>query len=230
MDALRGSVLALLLALPAAAPAAGPAPVPADTAPAVGELEELDEVEIRGVRKNRKPSALISWLRRLVGQYRYEGYVDLRDREGGQLGRQPVRGASDCVPFGEAPGVLCSMQVVWPQTRGAAGEEIPGGVSTLLPAMILYGMDPDYLAIHYLHVDNRGMGDSGHGYLYGDTLRTKMPCTDLPGKCERVTSITAEGDGRLVQMQIDINQDEVRVVRYLFALHRVSGAIAPPRK
>lgn len=231
MDALRSCALLLASSLAAqAAPSPPSAPPVAEPAPIPEELEELDEIELTGVRRNRKPAALVSWLRRLVGEYRSEGYVELRDHQGASLGRQPVRGGAECVAFGEAPGVQCSMQMTWPSVLGTNDEEIPGGRSSLLPAMILYGLDPDYLAIHYLQVDNRGIADAGHGYLYGDTLSTRMPCADMPGDCERVTSITAADEGKLVQMQIDLNQGGVRLARYLFALHRVAGGAPPLRK
>lgn len=191
---------------------------------ATEELQELDEVLVRGfkTKPNRDPQFIVDWLKRLVGQYRYQGYVDVR-AEGAPRGRQAVQGVSECIPFGLAPSVQCSINVVWPEVQGEDGAEVPGGVSNLSPAMIMYGLDPDHLGIHYLQVDSKGFTTSALGYLDGNTLNTTAPCADIPGKCERVTRIEAQPDGKVIHMQIDINNEYTRVVRYNFALLRQSG-------
>lgn len=182
--------------------------------------QELAEVLVEGRRTKpvRDPQIIIDWMRRLVGQFRYVGYVELRDRNGAPLGQQPVSGKGDCVAFGLAPGVQCTIKVGWPETRGDDGEEILGGVSNLEPAMVLYGLDPDELAVHYLLVDNRGVADGGLGYLLGNTMTTKDPCADIPGDCTRTTRITAPPDGKLVEMTMDVEKEGQLAVRYYFAM------------
>jgi hypothetical protein len=114
------------------------------------------------------------------------------------------------------------MQVVWPDMKFEDGTEIPGGISTLVPAMTLYGMDANFLGVRYLQVDNRGTGDGGLGYLRGNTLSTSTPCMDLPGDCKRTTRINAQSDGKLIRMDIDIEIDAFRVMRSQFVLRRVA--------
>jgi len=124
-------------------------------------------------------------------------------------------------PFGTAPGVQCTIQVAWPEVQGADGAAVPGGTSSLVPAMTLYGLDPDFLGIHYLEVDSKGMANAGHGYVWGDTLLTTTACVDMPGKCQRVTRINAHPDGKLVETRIDIEVDARRQVRFMFVQRRM---------
>jgi len=199
--------------------------------------QELDEVTVTGTRSKpvRNLQTIIEWLARLVGQYRYGGTVELRAGPGIPTAPLLVRGVGDCVAFGLAPGVQCSIAVSWPKIRGEGGQEVLGGVSTLNPAMVLYGLDPDRRAIHFLQVDQKGIADGGTGYLMGDTLTTRAPCEGIPGDCERITTIDAQPDGRRIQMQVDIEQDGQRAVRFNFVLNRTSepaksGSAAVPKK
>lgn len=212
-----------LLALAILMPTAGSAAAPPD--------EELDEVLVNGVRikATRDAQKIVNWLKLLVGEFRYEGYVQPR-RDGATGNLLRVNGGADCTAFGRAPGVQCQINVTWPDAKGADGSEIPGGVSTLAPAITQYGLDPDRLGIRFLQVDNRGMASYGQGYLFGDTLTTTTPCADIPGDCQRITKISARVDGKTVEMQVDIQKDSERLVRYKFMLHRIgkttAGAIA----
>lgn len=181
---------------------------------------ELDEVIVSGERPNRAPSAIFTWLRRLLGEFTIDGYVDLH-RQGNPETRLPVTGTANCVPFGIAPAVHCDLHVVWPTATGPAGEEIPGGVSTLTPATIIYGFEADRLAIRYLLVHGNGFAEGGQDYLRGNTLTTTTGCVGIPGECRRVMRVNARPDGAIVQMQTDILMDSIRVVRYLFVLHRL---------
>jgi hypothetical protein len=182
--------------------------------------QELSEVLVQGKRTKpvRNPQLIIDWMRRLVGQFRYQGYVELHDSNGAPRGQQPVTGKGDCVAFGLAPGVQCTIKVNWPEDEVDPGTELLGGVSYLDPAMVLYGLDPDELAVHYLQVDNKGVADGGLGYLLGDTMTTRDPCVGIAGDCTRTTKITARPDGQLVQTQIDIERDGQLAVRYLFVM------------
>jgi len=197
-----------------AAALARPPPAPAEP------IDELDEIVVTGARRVRNPQKIVDWLKRLVGQFSYDGYVDLSS-EGAPQGRRAVKGAGDCTGFGPGPGVQCVMKAIWPEARGSNGEEIPGGISTLAPAMVLYGLDPDYMGIRYLQLDNRGIAEGGLGELDGETLTSKAPCATLPAPCQRITRINAHPDGKLIQMQIDIQREDQRLVRFMFVMHRV---------
>ena len=190
------------------------------------QLEELDEVLVTSAKASRKPSEIISWMRRLVGQFTYEGHVDLGGRDNPE-DQQAVRGKGDCVPFGPAPAVLCEIKVNWPKVRIESGEQIPGGVSNLNPAMILYGFEPDELGVRYMQVDSNGIAEPGGvGLIIGDTLTSRAPCVNRPGNCQRVARITAEPDLKVIDMRIDFEVDYRRVLGYRFQLRRVS---APPK-
>ena len=225
-NALRCCVVALLLSLPGAVLGAdaGKAPASASQRTTVPD-EELEETLVRGnrIKPTRDPQKIVNWLKLLVGQFRYDGDVKLEADEAPETPLQ-VRGVADCTAFGLAPGVHCSMKVVWPEVHGKNGAEIPGGVSTLVPAMIQYGLDPDHLGIRYLQVDSKGLANYGQGYLVNDTLTTTMPCPDIAGNCQRVARIHAGIDGKLIDMQIDIERDYQPVARFTFLLHRV-GAV-----
>jgi len=188
--------------------------------PAATKDLELGEEVVSGKRTKpvRNPQVIIDWMRRLVGQFRYQGYIELHTSDGAPLGRQDVKGIGDCVAFGLAPGVQCTIKVEWPEIAGDDGQAIPGGVSSLNPAMVLYGLDPDKLGVHFLQVDNNGVADGGVGYLLGDTLTNADQCVGVAGDCRRTTRITARPDGQLVQIQTDIVQDGQLVVRYLFLM------------
>jgi hypothetical protein len=188
--------------------------------------QELDEVDVtakrRGrLKRTRDPAGLAAWLNRLRGEFTYEGLVEVGSEDGPRR-RRIVSGASRCGAFG--PAVNCVMQVTWQAMHGTDGEQVPGGVSTLAPAMVIYAIDLNYLGIQFLQVDSRGMADSGLGYLTGDTLATTTDCVDLPGVCKRISSIEARPDGKLIRIQTDIEQDGKQLVRYTFELHRQDRA------
>ena len=217
-------MIAQLLALPGAvlaAEAAQPSQLPPP--PAAARDLELGEVLVTGAKKTRDPEAVLKWLSRLLGQYDYEGYVELRT-EGAPQGRLPVRGYGDCIGFGPGPGVQCTMRVNWPKVRGPDGVDVLGGVCTLMPAMTLLGYDADFIAIHYQLVDNKGLADAGRGYLTGDVLTTKTACVYEMEGCERTMHINAQPDGKLIQTQIDIEQNANLVVRFVFVEHLVAAA------
>jgi hypothetical protein len=218
------------LALPTLLPAATPAPEPAPAQSSTGLIEdrdlELDEVLVSGARRVRNPQVVVDWLKRLVGQFRYEGYVELHS-DGAPQGRNSITGASDCVGFGPGPGVQCVMKVSWPEVHGAGGGEIPGGVSSLAPAMILYGLDPDRIGVRYMQLDNKGIAEGGLGLLNGETMSSTIPCADIPGDCKRTVRIEAQSDGKLIRMQIDIDRDSTRLVRYMFVMRKLQDLQLP---
>lgn len=187
--------------------------------------QELDEVVVTAkrsasTRRIRDPAGLTAWLNRLRGEFTYEGLIELGSEDAPR--RRTVSGASRCGAYG--PSVSCVLHVSWQEVHGSDGEEVPGGVSTLAPAMAVYAVDLNYLGIQFLQVDSRGMADSGLGYLTGDTLTTTTACVHLEGECKRISRIEARPDGKLIRMQTDIEQDEKRVVRYTFVLRRQEPA------
>jgi hypothetical protein len=207
------SLLVCLLLLPAAARAAQPEQ---------GSNQQLDEIIVNGVRvkPDRDAVKILGWLRRFVGDFSYSGYVDVR-AEGipRQSQRQGVAGSARCVAFGKAPGVNCSLSVIWSEVHAPDGGDVLGGVSTLNPAMLQLGLDPDRLGIRFMQVDNRGIADRGNGYLFTNTLTTTNPCAGIPD-CLRTTRINAHPDGNFIEMQIDLEKDGIRVVRYLLVMTR----------
>jgi hypothetical protein len=156
-----------------------------------------------------------------VGKFSYGGYVQLRG-EGVSRDLLRVNGAANCTAFGRAPGVHCELNAVWPERKGPYGEELIGGVSTLSPAMVEYGLDTDHLGIRYLQVDNRGMAYYGQAYLVANTLRTITPCPDMP-ECTRTTSITPHVDGKMVEIEIEIEKELERRARFRFVLQRTDA-------
>lgn len=216
--------------LPAIALTASPAD-PGTRAQQTEQIEELSEVTVSGEKPTRKVADLIPWLRRLLGQYVYEGYVDLGGK-GEPEDRQPVKGSGYCIGFGVAPGVQCEIHVSWPEVRGADGGEVMGGVSTFTPAMILYGLEPDEIGIRYLQVDSKGLAEGGTGLVTGDTAAFRTPCADIPMGCQRVVRITAKSESQTIDMQIDTELDYQLATRYRFQMTRIaklqSDNLAPP--
>jgi hypothetical protein len=197
---------------------------PANVAQDVEEpesIEELDEVVVSGAKPSSDPAEIIAWMRRLVGQYTYEGHVDLRG-QGNSEDQRPVRGQGICVGFGPVPAVQCEIKVVWPEVIGEDGEETLGGVSTLNPAIMLFGFDPDELGVRYMTVDNNGVAEPALGQLFGDTLTSKEICASIPGNCQRVSRITAKPDLKVIDMQVDIQRDYNNVLGYRFLMRRVA--------
>lgn len=190
-------------------------------------LRELSEVVVSGETPTRKVAELIPWLRRLLGEYIYDGYVDLGGK-GEPEDRRTVRGGGTCVGFGVAPGVQCEIVVRWPEVRGENGEEVMGGVSHFNPAMILYGLEPDELGIRYLQVDSRGLAEGTTGYVIGNTATFRTACVDVPEDCQRITRITTESGSKVVDMQIDTEINYELAMRFRFQMTRVREAQTAP--
>jgi hypothetical protein len=176
-------------------------------------------VVVSGETPTRKIADLIPWLRRLIGTYTFEGYVDLGG-QGTATDMLRVRGVGTCVGFGVAPGVQCEVDVRWPQVQVPEGEQAIGAASHLSPAMILYGIEPDERGIRYLQVDNRGLAEGATGLVTGDTAEFRTPCVDVPADCQRVVRITAKQDSNVVQMQIDTELNMQVAVRFRFQMNR----------
>jgi hypothetical protein len=240
--AFRSCLVALTLVLPGLAQAASPAgaapiavrpPAPATQPPAAPAAasekpaDTMTEVIVTAEKPTRKASVLIDWIRRLLGQYTFEGKVDLGGK-GNPQERWTVTGSGTCVGFGVAPGVQCEINVRWPQIPGPNGQEIVSGVSDLTPAMILYAMEPDDLGIRYLQVNSKGLAEGATGYIIGDTATFKTPCVNAPPGCERIITITTESDSKVIDMRIDTELNAQLAARFNFRMRRVAEVQAPP--
>jgi hypothetical protein len=198
----------------------------AETTPSSEEAaQDLDDILVYGAKKNRDPDDILAWLQRLVGDHAYSGHVELGG-EGAPGRRRSVGGAGKCGLVGNGLVVQCAIQVLWRDITAEDGTALPGGVSTLTPAVIMYGIDMNNLGIRSQMVDSLGMANGGLGYLYGDTLVTTTDCVDLPGNCKRIARVSAQPDGKQVQMDIEIQRDLARIAHYVFELRRVEDAEA----
>lgn len=219
----RALVLALMLSCgPGIVVDAAEPQAPAPRSGAAQEkIEVLDDVLVTGEKPVRKVAELIPWLRRLPGEYKFDGFVDLGG-QGKRADRLPIKGQGTCIAFGVAPGIQCEIDVRWPHIRGPEGEEVLGAQPTLAPAMILYGLEPDEIGIRYLQVDNRGLAEGATGLVTGDTAAFRTPCVDRPENCHRVVRVTAKPDSKVIDMQIDTELDLNVAVRYRFQMTRVA--------
>lgn len=245
--AMRGWVLAMALSASGLVPAAdADKPKP----PAQRADDELGEVLVEGARtRPRRPTfddyqAPFNFLSRLVGTFVIDGTVDLH-AQGRRDDLRKVSGRTECVGFGVAPGVHCEFKARWPATTGPDGEEIPGGVSTLNPAVLLYGYEtispelvgmrlpgllgsssatPEQPGVSLVVVDNNGVSETAVGQMVSsDTMRSRSKCLAVAGNCERVVTITARPDLKTVEMNIDLVIDGAKAVSFAFVLHRVPG-------
>lgn len=186
-------------------------------------LEELNEVLVSGEKPVKSTQQIINWLAELGGKFSFEGNVDLRgNADAGDL--KPVTGSADCVAFGLAPGIRCELKVRWPESRGPGGESLLGGISALDPGMMLFGIEPRTNGITHMLVDSKGVGEHAVGLLFNNTLVSKTRCLNVPGVCERVVRITIEPDAQVIRMQIDLERDYRKAVRYGFVMRRVPGS------
>lgn len=177
---------------------------------------------VSGVRPSRSATHIASWLRRLPGRFTVDGHVDLGGK-GNPRDRLPVRGVVDCEGFGYMPAVSCDLNIDWPASQGQGAEEIPGGVSTLAPAILQLAFEVDRIALRYMMVDSQGTAEAGRDYLRGNTFSATSDCIGIPRSCKRVMRVNARPDGQLVQMQIDIIRGSRLALRYQFVLHRTQG-------
>jgi hypothetical protein len=212
------------------------------------------------------PVAADVWLRRLVGRYRIEGMVevvydhpDYIEHRCGPLPPDPnqsdnppppavpycsgIKGKGDCVGIGSGPGVQCILDVSWQDIYTQLGANLPGGVSYLSPAMLLFGLDPTQAAIHHLLVDNKGLPEGGPGANTGNRATFKTTCVNAPillsrmpevvpderrpdrprewQTCNRVTRFSAKPDSRVVNISMDIDINDETFTRLEITMRRV---------
>jgi hypothetical protein len=222
---LRVATVLVLALLPAISLAASPAPRTPQFTPET--LEELSEVFVSGEKPLEDLKDLIPWIRRLLGQYVVQGYVDVGGK-GNQEDLRTMRGTSICVGFGVAPGVQCEFNGRWPQSGGVEGPPLPESVAALAPAMILYGVEPDERGIRYLQVDNRGLAEGATGDVIGNTATFRTRCVDMAEVCERVTRIIAASASKVVEVQVDTEVSSQVVQRYRITMTRIGEAPEAP--
>lgn len=237
MDAITIGLLGLSLWLPAAAMAAAAAATPA---PDDEVAEELDEISVEGLReRQRTPQLSFEWLSRLVGEFTIDGRIQANPNGSPGEARNAM-GKALCVGFGAAPGVLCDLQVRWTEVTDRDGGRVPGGISTLDPAVMLFGFnlgshsnpmsgsgrhnanaDPESFTIAHALIDSRGVAESGTGYRAGtDTMTSRAPCIAISGNCERLVRIIAPEDLQTIEMRIDLQIDGEVATRYDLVMHR----------
>ena len=229
--------------------------IPAASAPGPSAADEqLDEITVEGHRSKEKPKPLsfqdyqqsFDFLARLVGSFVIDGNVDVH-AQGRDEDIRKVSGSAECIGFGIAPGVQCELNIRWPETRGPDGKDMPGGASTLDPAMMLFGFEPvdpnpgalgflpgartappkepESPGVSYMVVDSNGIAETATGVMVtANTLQSRTRCMDIPGNCERLARITAEPDLKIVEMNIDLEINQEKTAKYQFVMHRVPGS------
>jgi hypothetical protein len=223
----RRILLTLAMMLSGPAMAAGFACAPPSDSSRKSTIDELDEVVVTGKQAVTETRDLQAWLKLLIGKYTYEGYVDLCGKDKADEQR-PVTGKSECIGVGPTPNVHCTVNVRWPATRGENGAPVRGGVSSLLPASVIFSVESRHIpemqlnrwAIMFSQVDNRGIEEWGSGTLIGDTFISREPCVDISGNCRKTTRITAKEDSDEISMLVDVHIDNERVLRQGFLMHR----------
>lgn len=186
-----------------------------------GEQDDLDGVLVSGERRTRDPGVIIAWMQRLVGTFRYIGIVESASADRNTR-QEEVVGEGSCAPAGGEQGVLCEMRVATVRPSGSGGSADPG--TKFNPAVVLFGFEPDGLAIRSLFVDSEGMAEPALGLLVGDTLVSREPCAATPGTCSRQVRITADPHGAFVTMHIAVESDGVRTTAYRFRLEKLAQA------
>lgn len=253
---MKNSVRSLLLTVAAAA--AGLA-----CASAVANPRAQPEPQLQYAKPVTDPAEIGTWVRQLVGRYRFEGMVQVVYAPRGvpaypcvtEEGRPQdyctgVKGKGDCVAVGKGPGVQCVLNVAWQDIYEIIqpGEQastdpvgvfnLPGGVSYLDPAMMLYGIDPGKAALSYLLVDNKGLPEGGTGAIAGTRAVFRVPCVNAPAlfsamkpaprdreegsprSCERIMRIDAKPDARLLYMSVDTEINGEIWTRHDFSMYR----------
>lgn len=227
----------LLMLTPAVPGAVWPAAPPLTPAPlAVPAEEQLDEVVVEGRRIRPRAQDSFNWLARLVGEFTIDGDVDPAPEDtAGELLR--VQGQASCYGFGIGPGVVCELRARWPGP-GPDGKEFPGSVSTLDPAVMLFGFEmgaqasENQYSIQNILVDSKGVAESSTGLAGGaNTYVFRSSCGAIAGNCERVTRISVR-DLQTVEMQMELQIDRAQAAHYRFVLRRVpdSEAVVYGRK
>lgn len=135
---------------------------------------------------------------------------------------------------GDGPGVHCLISVPWlqpvvfqppPPFHHAKTTTITWPGRILEPATILFGIDPDALAVRYLLVDGKSIAEEASGSLQGDTVTFTTECVNESVSCRQKLSILAPEDGGKIRMTLDISfraqLGYERKAGFSFTLHRL---------
>lgn len=225
-------LLAVLLPAPvfAASSACGPPPPhPLEKS----NLQELAEVVVVAKEDEAYLRDLRAWLKRLVGEYDYEGYVDVCGN-GNPADQRPVTGRAECIALSSAPTIQCTVDMRWPVAVQKNGAAVPGGAYNLVASHVIYSVENRFIperqmnrwGLMSMQVDSKGTAEWASGALIGDSFLSKEPCVGVQGDCRKSMRITAERNAKEVTMLIDTEVGEQRVMRQSLVLHRESK----PRK
>jgi hypothetical protein len=192
--------------------------------------EELDEVLVLGKHaREQRPGweqlqQPFDWLSRLAGRFVVDGHVDLH-ATGDTRGYMKVAGRAECVGFGIAPAVTCELKIRLPRRRSSAEEGSPGGIPNLDTAVVLYGYDLVESGINFLLVDGNGNAEGSVGLIVagGDVMQARSRCSAPAGTCERLVTVTAKPDLKVVEMQMDLEVDGRTTSSLALLMHRVPG-------
>jgi hypothetical protein len=179
--------------------------------------------EMKEARRLQMAKDMDTWLRRLPGRFRIQGVSSKDGSDEPDL--QSATGMEDCIGLGTGAGVQCVINVVWNEQFGDDGQYADGGISSMAPAMLEYGLDPVASRIRYLQVDNQSLAEGAAGVLKGDTMTTRVRCANTPASqlCERVTRIYAPPDSKYVQVTIDMERNHDRVTSLSLDLRRMAA-------
>jgi hypothetical protein len=149
---------------------------------------EATEPEMRAARLVE----MNAWLGRLAGRYSLAGeartleYVSHDCIEGGICyARRPAAGKVDCAAIAGGPGLHCAVNGQWPRffralTIPGTPDEITWRGPFLDIAMMLFGVDPDRLAIRLLLVDGQSKATEALGFVKDGAVAFRVLCAPDP--------------------------------------------------
>jgi hypothetical protein len=227
---LRRMIIVLVLLVPVPVLAAGFTCAGPTDSGKKGMLDDPKEVVVRVGDATLSGKDMQAWLRLLVGQYTYDGYVDLCGK-GNTKDQRPVTGKADCIASGSTPNIHCRVNVNWPPATKENGAPVLGGVSNLAPAEFVFSIEtprpPDFVGkaangwgLVLVQLDNSGNAEWASGVLVGNTFIARDLCVDIPGDCHKTTRVTVKPDSNEISMLVDIDINSQRVLHQSFLLHR----------
>jgi len=222
----RGFVLAVL---------AGAAVLPCGVA--LSQPRAEPEINFKAVVPVTEPAQVAEWLQRLVGRYKYDGMIQMAETCVVMVDEGPppppsdqcqsITGKSDCIAVGTGAGVQCILNVTWRDIFTVdyeSGQVTEDMVSYLDPAMELYGLNPDKLALTRLIVNNKGIAEGGDGFIKGNTAVFTSPCANADSVgCYRTIRIEAKPDAKLLYVSFARKfQSELETPYAVMTLRRVA--------
>jgi hypothetical protein len=149
---------------------------------------EPDTPEEEENQRVRKLEDVDNWLRKLIGRYHIDVLV-MRLPAGASTG---YSGMADCIGVGNGSGVQCLIAI------------------DRVPHLFLFGRNPDDMKIHYMEVDEKGIGQAESGPLRGSAmqLRNKVPNTPAARpRWEYVKRFHISPDGEDIRFSIELEMD-----------------------